>query len=165
LIERSIIMALNRRKLIVAISLFLIFSTCFLTIPWVINVAKAQDLYVSSSHTDQVLRYNGTTGAFMNVFASGGGLDEPLGLVFGPDGNLYVSSGVTDQVLRYNGTTGAFMNVFASGGGLSLPIFLVFHAPAPAVTAVPSLTEWGIIVMSLLLGGSGIYQLRRRRTA
>ena len=115
-------MALNRRKLIVAISLFLIFSTCFLTIPWVINVAKAQDLYVSSSHTDQVLRYNGTTGAFMNIFASGGGLDGPT--------------------------------------------FLVFHAaPAPAVTAVPTFTEWGMIILIVFLGTGSVLYLKRRRAA
>ena len=31
-------------------------------------------------------------------------------------------------------------------------------------TAVPSLNEWGMLIMSVLLGGSGIYLLRRRRT-
>jgi hypothetical protein len=50
-------------------------------------------------------------------FASGGGLDQPEGLVFGPSGNLFVSSGGTDNVLRYNGTTGAFIDVFASAAG------------------------------------------------
>jgi hypothetical protein len=66
------------------------------------------NLYVSGFGSDNVLRYSGTTGALLGVFASGGGLDSPLGLVFGPDGNLYVSSAVTDNVLRYDGTTGAF---------------------------------------------------------
>ena len=88
-------MALDRKKLIVLINLFLIFGTCFLTIP----SAQAQNLYVSSGSSGQVLRYNGTTGAFMNVFASGGGLNGLYGLVFGPDGNLYVSSYLTNQVL------------------------------------------------------------------
>jgi len=43
------------------------------------------DLFVTSIHTAQVLRYDGTTGAFEGVFASGGGLDAPGSLVFGPD--------------------------------------------------------------------------------
>ena len=39
-------------------------------------------LYVSSGHTDQVLRYDGTTGDFLGVFAQGGGLDLPSGMTF-----------------------------------------------------------------------------------
>src|SRR5205823_3419834 len=67
-------------------------------------------------NTNNVLRYNGTTGASMGTFASGGGLSAPTGLTFGPDGNLYVASQNTDSVLRYNGTTGAFLNTFVSTG-------------------------------------------------
>jgi PEP-CTERM motif len=44
----------------------------------------AADLLVSSSGTDQVLRYDGTAGAFLDVFASGGGLNRPRFLVFTP---------------------------------------------------------------------------------
>jgi DNA-binding beta-propeller fold protein YncE len=72
------------------------------------------------------MEYNGTTGALISVFAQGGGLDGPSGLVFGPDGNLYVSSLNGNQELRYDGTTGAFINVFASGGGLSSPRGVLF---------------------------------------
>ena len=49
-------------------------------------------LYVSSNNSGEVKRYHGITGAFMDTFASGGGLSFPDGLVFGPDSNLYVSS-------------------------------------------------------------------------
>ena len=56
------------------------------------------------------------------------------------------------------------MNVFGSGGGLDEPRFLVFHpSTAPAPTAVPTMAEWGMVIMSVLLGGSGIYLLRRRK--
>jgi hypothetical protein len=41
------------------------------------------NLYVASFQTDSVLRYNGTTGRFIDVFASGGGLDQPTYLTFG----------------------------------------------------------------------------------
>jgi hypothetical protein len=34
--------------------------------------------------TSQVLRYNGTTGAFVDIFASGGGLNFPTFLTFTP---------------------------------------------------------------------------------
>jgi hypothetical protein len=58
------------------------------------------DFLVSSEDSDQVLRYNGATGAFLGVFASGSGLDEARGLRIGPDGNLYVCSNYTNSVLR-----------------------------------------------------------------
>jgi hypothetical protein len=72
------------------------------------------------------MRYDGTTGASMGIFASGGGLLDPFGLSFGPDGHLYVSSGLGHQVLRYDGTSGAFLGVFASDGDLNGPAGLVF---------------------------------------
>jgi len=78
------------------------------------------NLYVSSSSsptTGEILRFDGTTGAFISVFAQGGGLARPYGIAFGPDGNLYVASFRSDQILRYDGTTGAFLGVFASGSG------------------------------------------------
>ena len=68
---------------------------------WAVAVGPARaaqpDLFVSSYFTDNVLRYDGKTGAFVDTFASGGGLDRPAGLAFGPDNNLYVSSGTTEQ--------------------------------------------------------------------
>ena len=87
-------------------------------------------LYVSSSGTDQVLRYDNADEIFEEfVWAGSGGLDEPTGLAFGPDGNLYVSSRITNEVLRYNGTpTSAagptsFIDAYvtASAGGLVRP--------------------------------------------
>jgi len=44
------------------------------------------DLFVSSCGTSSnaALEYDGTTGAFVQTFASGGGLDGPSYLTFGP---------------------------------------------------------------------------------
>jgi streptogramin lyase len=69
-----------------------------------------------------VLRYNGTTGAFIDAFVPPGNvrLTSARDVAFGPDGNLYVSNfAFPGNILRYNGTTGAFINTFvptASGG-------------------------------------------------
>lgn len=91
------------------------------------------NFYVSSFLTDQILRYNGKTGQFIDVFAVGnqqaGGLNGPNGLLFAPDGNLYVttqgsvakngqadySDNFLSQVLRYNLGTKQF-SIFASPG-------------------------------------------------
>jgi sugar lactone lactonase YvrE len=77
------------------------------------------NLYVSSGTNTggQILRYNGSTGAFIGVFAQGNGLMRPYGNAFGPDGNLYVASFRSDKIMKFNGTTGAFMSVFAQGNG------------------------------------------------
>jgi outer membrane protein assembly factor BamB len=72
-----------------------------------------------------ILRFNGRTGAFIDTFASGGGLSGPTNLTFGPDGNLYVASfgglAPNSKVIRYNGITGAFIDDFVpvGSGGLS----------------------------------------------
>lgn len=84
------------------------------------------DLFVSSRITGQVLRYDGTTGAPVGVFATPSG-NGPEGLTFGPDGDLYVANSTTKNVLRFDGDTGAALGVFAdpigtSGGGMD-PVF------------------------------------------
>jgi hypothetical protein len=83
-------------------------------------------LFVSGLHNNAVLEYNGTSGAFVKTFASGGGLSGPQGLVFGPNGDLFVSGQNNNAVLEYNGTSGAFVKTFTSGGSLNLPVGLVF---------------------------------------
>jgi hypothetical protein len=124
------------------------------------------DLYVTSFITGSpfapgsVLRYEGPSGpnpgAFLGTFvpAGSGGLANPTGLLFGPDGrndgklDLYVASSViysaatseilaaepdTSEVLRYDGTTGAFLNTFVTpdSGGLRLPTFMTFTETDP----------------------------------
>lgn len=94
-----------------------------LTRPYGNAFAPDGSLFVSSFRTNQILRYDVATGAFLGVFASdnnGGlgsanGLNGPNGLLFGPDGSLYVTtqgsaniaSGAlsfpfASQVLRYS---------------------------------------------------------------
>jgi streptogramin lyase len=83
------------------------------------------NFYVSDSNQDAVLRYNGQTGAFMNVFAADA--EDAAGLAFGPDGNLYVtSSSAPGAVLRFDGTTGASLGAFASSTDLQNPEELTF---------------------------------------
>jgi hypothetical protein len=101
-------------------------------------------LFVTSRADNSVKEYDGITGVFVKVAASGGALGEPLGVVIGLDGNLLVSDGQTNQVKRYNRTTGAFIDVFASTN-LAGPTGMTIHQGSPlrnqlaATTGCPAL--------------------------
>lgn len=89
------------------------------------------DLFVASFETDQILRYDGETGAYEGVFvtAGSGQLNGPdAGTKWGPDGLLYVPSFWNDRVLRYD-ERGRFVDAFVSfrEGGLRQPRDLVYH--------------------------------------
>lgn len=87
------------------------------------------DLLVGDSSDNSVKRFgaNGTAlGAFI---ASGvGGLDNPVGLTYGPDGRLYVVSKDTDRILVYDGASGAAAGVYAdlAPAGYDVPVDLTF---------------------------------------
>ncbi len=85
------------------------------------DLVQAGDLLVSSRLSDEILLYDGENGDPITSFASDGGLDNPVGLTFGPDGNLYVSSAETQQILRYDASNGALIDVFASDPQLTAP--------------------------------------------
>lgn len=93
-----------------------------------IKIGPDGNIYVANG-TD-IVRFNGITGAFMDIFvtAGSGGLTGGRDLAFGPDGNIYAtSSGASGGGLRFNGTTGAFMNAFVGPvSDLVLPRKLVF---------------------------------------
>ncbi len=81
-------------------------------------------IYVANKGTNEVLRFEKTTGAPdpAGAFVAAGdhGLSLPRGLVFDASGNLYVSSRATGDILTYD-SSGLFLGVFASvdlGGNL-----------------------------------------------
>jgi sugar lactone lactonase YvrE len=78
-----------------------------------LNSVSRADFLVSSSNTNQVLRYT-DTGTFVGVWAQGGGLSSPQGLAYGPNKDLYVASYANGSILEYDGMTGAFVKTFAS---------------------------------------------------
>ena len=59
-----------------------------------------------------VVRYDGVTGEFIDVFTSGVGVVGLSGMDSGPDGHLYVTHG--SYVERYDGITGAHIDTFVS---------------------------------------------------
>jgi DNA-binding beta-propeller fold protein YncE len=88
------------------------------------------NLYVVGSGSNNVVEYDGTTGAYIRtlVAAGSGGLSVPQGLTFDPSGQyLYVtSSGSANEVLKYNAQTGAYVGQATSG--LSRPVDVKFGA-------------------------------------
>src|SRR5260221_13600689 len=91
----------------------------------IIVTAAGLDLFVSSSGTDQVLEYDGTTGEFVAplVSAGSGGVKFPGGLAFGPKGNLFVPSAGGRQGPGAIGKKGAFITPSPpiGPGGLAFP--------------------------------------------
>ncbi len=102
-----------------------------LTYPRGLAFGPNGNLFVASGFTGEVLQYNGTSGAFVNVFVdaggNGGGAMDPYGISF-HNGDLYVASYFPSEVKRFNGTTGAFVSTFVTSGsgGLSGPTAVEF---------------------------------------
>ena len=88
---------------------------------------NSAELFVSDAAGGQILRFDGTTGAFLSVFAT---MTSPYDLTFGPNGNLFVGSSSGNSVSEFDGTTGAFVGTFVSSGsgGLLLPRGMLFDA-------------------------------------
>ncbi len=87
------------------------------------------NIYVSDMNSNTILRYNGSTLAFMNVFAtppdiSSVGINSPNGLAFGPNGNLYAIVEVfVDTYISYyylyefDGSSGNLITTFGGATG------------------------------------------------
>lgn len=73
------------------------------------------DMFVSSRFSNNILRYDQDTGAFLGVFAQGPELLNPNGIAFGPDQSLYVGLGDAGSVLRYD-AAGVFQGEFVAAG-------------------------------------------------
>ncbi len=123
--------------------------------------ARAQtDLLVSSRTTNQVLRYDGTTGEFLGIFvdAGSGGLTRPTGMNVGPDGNLYVPTGDLPDgtpgsgngIRVYSGATGAFIRLFHPGYSVGM----AGNGFGPDGNLYASLSNWNLVVR--LNGTTGV---------
>ena len=67
-------------------------------------------LYVSNY--SQILRYDGSTGAFIDVFINYDAVFDAKQIMFGPDGHLYILMDSSQAIRRYHGETGAFIDSF-----------------------------------------------------
>lgn len=145
------------------ISEFVASGTGGLSLPNGVVFGPDGNLYVASFGTGSVMRFQGPSGnspgaplpsignGGANFVAAGdGGLLNPTGILFGPDGNgdghqdLYVSNldptnvqGKLGNVKRYDGVTGAFIDTFVAprSGGLDDPSLMTFTNTDPMTLA------------------------------
>lgn len=83
------------------------------------------NLYVAARGSGNViLRFDGTTGAFIDIFADMG-IDGPNTPRFGPDGSLFVTCRNTANVVRF-GSDGTLLGEFATDALLGSPEGLSF---------------------------------------
>jgi hypothetical protein len=84
--------------------------------------------------------------------------------------NFYVSAPMASprELLKYNGTTGALMQTITITGTADqiedLSADYAITLGPPADLSVPTLNEWGMILMAALLAMSAFFVLRRRRS-
>lgn len=96
----------------------------------IVAASARADLLISTERGDNVLRYDGTTGAFLGTLVPSGlgGLDRPIGMTIGPDGLLYVAGSYSDNILKYSLSTGEFLGQFIGPGsdGVDYPLAIKF---------------------------------------
>ncbi|RMA60248.1 putative secreted protein (IPTL-CTERM system target) [Acidovorax sp. 100] len=128
-----------------------------------------------SGDTETQLRY-----AYVTTDAAGNIVDQNIGI-----SRWQTASHATNDRLDYlSVNAGSYSNAYcqaqnvpdvcsllntdASSSYVSASIGLggwVTSAPAAAATSVPTLSEWGLLLMACLVGGAGWRQVRRRATS
>ncbi len=92
------------------------------------QTCPSNTLYVSSDFAHEVLRYDATTGQFLDTFipsSAGTGLNQPHGILDRGSDVLVASFG-TDSVLRFDRDTGALQGPFIdSTSGLNDPQYWI----------------------------------------
>ncbi len=100
---------------------------------------------------------------FIDWFVPDETMDWPIGMEFGPDGNLYVLA--QDFAYRFDGSTGAGLGTLAPNTTGEFRMDLTFMPPIQEqMASIPTLPEWGMIIMSVLLFGAVIWTFRRSHT-
>ncbi|MEA5549496.1 hypothetical protein VB713_00625 [Anabaena cylindrica UHCC 0172] len=128
--------------------------------PYGIAYGPDGNFYVSSFLSDQILRYNSSTGEFIDVFAQGngasGGLNGPNGLLFIND-SLYVTTQGT--VAEVNPDTGEAFPDFSAGlpsQVLRYDSLVAGTTPTVFATPSPSPDSFGFVsLLGLVLGEDG----------
>lgn len=111
---------------------------------------------LNGTTNDTTYRFDAATGAFLGVFASGNGMDIPIGITQGPDGRIYVASTLSSDIKRFDLTNGNFLGNFVPNTAHEFPTYLAFTPfPVPEPTSV--------VLCGLAASAGAIQFIRRRR--
>ncbi|MCA9442703.1 MAG: hypothetical protein KC964_18010 [Candidatus Omnitrophica bacterium] len=94
-------------------------------------------ILVSSGNSTNVLAYDVSNGAFVDVFASGGGLSQPRGFGLRPGVDLLVCNSFSDNVLQFSALTGKFVRIFSTPAGR--PVGLTIGPDGSLFVGLPEL--------------------------
>jgi streptogramin lyase len=101
---------------------------------------------INGGTNDTVYQFDGATGSYLGIFASGNGMNVPEGLAEGTDGNLYVASFFSQEIKRFDLLSGTFVDNFVTNTQGRFPSYIEF-TPFP----VPEPTSLGLVLIPFLL--------------
>lgn len=129
-------------------------------------------VYVSSEVNNRILRYNSSSLAYVDTFATGTGLNSPTGTAFDGAGNVLVANFANSTVAKFN-SSGVFQgNIVPSGsGGLNGPDVGITVGP-DGILYVPSFDSNQILkydkttgsFLGIFAGPGGAANLTQPRT-
>lgn len=139
--------------------------------PSAIVIDSTNTIYIAYQGTGKVIKAyrNGS----YSVFASG--FDKPNGLIFDAGGNLYVAERGTNQVSKItpDGDVSVYVTGLDGPGGMAFDATGTLYVAnydgnsiskiVPAPAAIPTLSEWAMILLALTLAGGAAVIVQRRR--
>lgn len=119
-----------------------------------------------SSPTGNIQQYS-MTGQLLSEFSTAAIGGSHYGLAFdSTDSTLWTTSNFGSNELAQFDTSGNLLRQFTVPGlpmGSPFGMEFQFSGEAPPPASIPTLSEWGIIIMSLILAGSALWMIRRRQ--
>ncbi|MEZ6098270.1 MAG: dockerin type I domain-containing protein [Pirellulaceae bacterium] len=100
---------------------FVLTTIVSLTLLAIVPRCAFATLLVADRITNRVLKFDENTGNYLGDLIgpdnpeSASSLNDPSGMVLGPDDNLFIASRATGQVLKFNVQTGQYLGEFAMG--------------------------------------------------
>ncbi|MFN7043536.1 MAG: IPTL-CTERM sorting domain-containing protein [Acidovorax temperans] len=119
----------------------------------------------------------------MSAPPPGGSTGAPYNFIVTATGTTaftFSDAGTLPPGLAINPSTGAITGTPSAAGSFNVTLMAangilpngvqaftmdIALAPVGSVTAVPTLGEWGLLLMACLVGGAGWWQVRRRSTS
>ena len=114
--------------------------------------------YVANNGSSSVSVINTTTNAIVATVGVGAG---PYGVAVSPDGSrAYVGKPFSNNVSVINTANNAVTTVPVGSNPISLGNFI---GPAPTAAPVPTLSQWALFMLGLILAGGAAHAIHRRR--